>query len=397
MATNPILFYTFNEDDTSTIRDYSESGNDGTGSNLTIQNSTRVGKEVVFNGANDKISLSTFTELDGLSSASIHMGIIGDVTTSGTKQVLYRSGQLDVTYDGSTITFNLTVASGTATVSTTLIGNYVDYEIVYDADVLTLYDAGKFADSDDTQNGAIATGSGSLFIGKGAVDSAFFSLNEIKIFRAALSVANMEAFAAEQNGVLSNSSDDGEYQVGDLLVSEYYTNPYYFIVTYVGTNREFRVQPLSDNSRTGLETTRAGHLWDTSRQWAFIIDDTPQICFYDGISKSSEVFAASKKVYCLNKDGILKNSSTKTANYTTVSTDQRIYVDSSGGAFTITLEASPTTDKEIEIIDSTGNCQSFNVTIAGNGNNIVGAANWTMSTDYEGLRLIFNGTNWNLN
>ena len=99
----------------------------------------------------------------------------------------------------------------------------------------------------------------------------------------------------------------------------------------------------------------------------------------------------------MNREGIAKNSTTKTANYTVLSSDQRIYIDSSGGAFTITLEASPSDNREIEIIDSTGNCASFNVTVDGNGNNIIGGGSYVVSTDFEGLRLIFNGTNWNLN
>lgn len=93
---------------------------------------------------------------------------------------------------------------------------------------------------------------------------------------------------------------------------------------------------------------------------------------------------------------LIKSSVTKTGTYTALASDQRIYVDSSGGAFTVTLEASPTLNRELEIIDSVGSCGANNVTVDGNGNNIIGSATHLMNTNYEGLRLVFNGTNWNL-
>lgn len=93
---------------------------------------------------------------------------------------------------------------------------------------------------------------------------------------------------------------------------------------------------------------------------------------------------------------LIKTSVTKTGTYTVLNSDQRIYVDSNGGAFTVTLEASPTLNRELEIIDSVGSCGTNNVTVDGNGNNIIGSATHLMNTNYEGLRLVFNGTNWNL-
>ena len=93
---------------------------------------------------------------------------------------------------------------------------------------------------------------------------------------------------------------------------------------------------------------------------------------------------------------LTKAGTTKTANYTVLDTDQCIYVDSSGGAFTITLEASPSTNKEIEIIDSVGSCGTNNVTVDGNGNNVVGSTTALMNGNYIAFVLKYNGTQWNL-
>ena len=64
--------------------------------------------------------------------------------------------------------------------------------------------------------------------------------------------------------------------------------------------------------------------------------------------------------------------------------------------FTITLEDNPPLNREIEIIDSLGLCGSVNVTVSGGLVNIIGLATYSITQNYESIRLIFNGTQWNL-
>jgi hypothetical protein len=232
----------------------------------------------------------------------------------------------------------------------------------------------------------------------GTTNYSKFQLNEFRLYSSSLAGMQLSALIDEQNGVLMTANKAHEFNVGDIIGSDILeTTEYFAVVTAIDSNVAYRIQPISDNLRGGMSWTRCGHLWDTDRQWMFIIDDTPQICFWDGQSLSSEVGTDAKKLYCLNTNGLVKNSSTKTANYTMVDTDQRIYVDSSGGTFTITLDATPVTDKEIEIIDSVGSCGTNAVTLDGNGNNIIGETTALMNLDEIGYRLIFNGTQWNFN
>jgi hypothetical protein len=402
MATLPKIVCNFNENDASTIRDYSENGNDGTGTGLTIADSASTGKEAVFNSSTDQIDFGNITDLNGAATMSASLNITIDSTT-GNLLVVDKSLVFRVRYNYTTNQLGvlLWVASGTATVSAPLVvGTRYDVHITYSSGSLKVYVDGVEIDEDTTKTGVIDSNSNNLYIGDtGSSNSAFFKLNEFKLFDKEATQANIDAWIAEPNGIYSDSSKNGNFAVGDVIgtnlegIGEVLTG----VVSWVGSVSEYRILPISSNILAGQVFRRLAHLWDTTRQWALKIDDTPQICFYDGMSKSSEIFAADKKTYCLTKEGITKTSSTKTANYTIVGSDQRIYVDSSGGAFTITLEASPTTDREVEIIDSTGNCNSFNVTVAGNGNNIIGSSNYTMSNDFDGLKLIFNGTNWNLN
>ena len=64
MANLPKIVYNFNENDASTIRDYSENGNDGVGTNITVAASSRVGNDAVFNSTTDQINLGNITDLN---------------------------------------------------------------------------------------------------------------------------------------------------------------------------------------------------------------------------------------------------------------------------------------------------------------------------------------------
>jgi len=399
MAVLPKIVYNFNENDTTTIRDYSENGYDGTGSNITIQDSTRVGKEAVFNSVNDNVNAGNITVLNGVTDMSLHLGISIDSTTANGYIVL-KDSQLSVYYNNATdeIEVSLFVASGTAFVSAAVSDDtYYDIDVVYVSNFLFIYVDGVLIDSDNSENGVIATNTNDLVIGDSS-SSAFFLLNEFKLYSDPITTTIISAVINNSNGVVSNTGVFTEFEVGDVLYTDIDGTPKYSIVTYKdnAVDSSFRFLPLTDGILSSSKFSRGGHLWDTDRQYCFKIDKTPQICFYDGVSKSSEVFAESKKTYCINKGGAIKSSISKTANYTALNSDQRIYIDSSGGTFTITLPSTPSTDKELQIIDSVGSCNSFNVTIDGNGNNINGSATGIISGDYESWNLVYNGTEWNL-
>jgi len=398
----PKTIYNFNENSSTTIRDYSQNNEQGTGTNLTIQASTRNGYECAFNGTSSRLENTTYTYLSSVSGLTITMGIkLGAAT--GTDYIFNIAGIVDCIWDGTTLTGRLTTTSGTYSTTNDITaistGTYYDITLRFNSSTNRWR---MFVD--ETSQTSVATVgstpvlSPDLDIGwDGSGNYGLFDLNEFKIIAETSSNEQLQAFINEQNGVKITTSKLHGYSVGDIIGSNINTDySAYAIVTFVESTTIFRIQPLTDEIGSSSVFQRCGHLWDTTRQWIFIMDDTPQICFYNGVSKSSEVLSASKKVYCLNTDGIIKNSSTKTANYTVLDTDQRIYVDSSGGAFTITLESSPATDRELEIIDSVGSCGTNAVTVAGNGNNINGATPQNMNANYDSWHIVFNGTQWNL-
>jgi len=85
------------------------------------------------------------------------------------------------------------------------------------------------------------------------------------------------------------------------------------------------------------------------------------------------------------------NATAKTANYTVVSTDDNVVCDTSGGAFTVTLPASPEAGRvHAVILETAGNI----LTVSGNGKNIIGNATMTMSSAYDSASLIYSGAQW---
>ena len=83
----------------------------------------------------------------------------------------------------------------------------------------------------------------------------------------------------------------------------------------------------------------------------------------------------------------------KTANYTAVAGD-KIVADTTGGTFTITLPATPTTGASVVIADG-GDWQTTNLTVGRNGSTIEGAAeNLTLDIKNIQVELVYDGTTW---
>ena len=84
---------------------------------------------------------------------------------------------------------------------------------------------------------------------------------------------------------------------------------------------------------------------------------------------------------------------------TTVAVGAKVLVDTSGGVVTITLPASPVLGDEVHIIDAAGSFATNNLTVARNGNRIMGLTeDMTVSTNNSSFTLVYyNATNgWRL-
>jgi len=96
--------------------------------------------------------------------------------------------------------------------------------------------------------------------------------------------------------------------------------------------------------------------------------------------------------------GLASNWKEISSAFTAVDQD-RIFANTDGGSFTITLPASPSIGDTVKITDGTGNFATANLTIARNGSNIMGSAlDLVLSADNDSKELVFfNITNgWGL-
>lgn len=74
---------------------------------------------------------------------------------------------------------------------------------------------------------------------------------------------------------------------------------------------------------------------------------------------------------------------------------ERIFVENSV-AFEVIGATAPAINTVYEIIDRDGNCGTNNITFNGNGKTIRGQATWLMDVDWYVLKVVYNGTEYNI-
>ena len=85
-----------------------------------------------------------------------------------------------------------------------------------------------------------------------------------------------------------------------------------------------------------------------------------------------------------------ESSWTSTTAAVTLFAGQKVLVDTSASAITLTLPASPSLGNEVRIIDATGNSATNNITVARNGSNIMGLAeDFIINIDEAAFGLVY--------
>ncbi len=92
--------------------------------------------------------------------------------------------------------------------------------------------------------------------------------------------------------------------------------------------------------------------------------------------------------------GVIQNWSVKTTTYTAVNKDS-IVANTSGGAFTITLPATPSTGWSVSFADPAGTWDTNNLTVARNGSTIEGSAtDLVLDVSHVSVDLVYDGSTW---
>ena len=94
--------------------------------------------------------------------------------------------------------------------------------------------------------------------------------------------------------------------------------------------------------------------------------------------------------------GGITYTTVKTSNYTAAANDG-VQTDTSGGAFTVTLPATPATGAQVIIVDSAGSWATNNLTVGRNGSTIDGSASdLTCDISSVSVQFVYSGTTWDV-
>jgi hypothetical protein len=126
------------------------------------------------------------------------------------------------------------------------------------------------------------------------------------------------------------------------------------------------------------------------------LDNVDSITTTGNITVGAGAFIVADGTYLTNVPGASAEGAftIETASFSAVA-GMRYGVDTSGGAITATLPATPSTGQAIFFADAGGAYATNNLTVAPNGQTIMGTAgDLTVSTTNQNFGLFYNGTTW---
>ncbi|MGH6982433.1 MAG: hypothetical protein ACREFC_14625 [Stellaceae bacterium] len=118
------------------------------------------------------------------------------------------------------------------------------------------------------------------------------------------------------------------------------------------------------------------------------ITDTGRLWFFDGATAGGIELA-------LLSDVPSTTATAKSTSFAVTPANKVYHCDSSGGAITATLPATPSLWDQYSFVDTAGQAATHNIAIALNGKNYQGGATDPVIADAYGmLKVQFNGTQW---
>ena len=234
-----------------------------------------------------------------------------------------------------------------------------------------------------------------------AAVSATVAADDIGIGNAAVSIATsagnitIDAQAGDTDIIFKGTDNTSDITALTLDMSEAGAATFNDKITAVGTSVFTNLDISGDVDVDGTLETDALSINGTavtSNAAELNILDGKSFVDEDDMSSNSATAIASQqsiKAYVDSTTSDINYNLTKTANYTAVAGD-RILCDTSGGAFTITLPASPNAGDKVHVLDAAASFDNNNLTIARNSKKIQGAtADLTITTENTGIGLVF--------
>ncbi len=208
--------------------------------------------------------------------------------------------------------------------------------------------------------------------------------NELALLTATSSAVNEFTIANGATGNAPRLSATGETNVDlDLLAKG--TGH----VTIRGDTNPGSIQLNCEQNSHGIKLTSPAHSANQSYELKFPTGNVTADRFLKVASVSGSGTTGIGQLSFSEVSGGTDWQAVKTANYTAVA-GQGVFANTAGGAFTVTLPASPTIGDEVSIVDYGGTFDTANLTVGRNSQKIQGAAaDLVVATERAGFTLAF--------
>lgn len=394
-----IAAYNFNEADTATVHDYSDNLNhldtvDGT---AVIQDG-EIAKEGLFGTTWNGVS-AVSTALEGLTTLEIAINAYV-ASSAGTQYIVDNAGLIEIyaAQGGTAINVAFTTSAGTANLSGTLTPDgYEDIHFQWNGTNARLK-VNDVTVSNKLLGGTTNAVGARLCLGAnydagGNTDVLDGRIQTVYAWDKALTGAQRSNIIDGIEGILFNTvGDDHKFEPGDLIVqAPDRDDEAWVVVTQDVSSTQFRGLPISGKkSNWGMVHVRAGHRWDTNRQWSMVIrpnTNEPEIVVLEEVNTPAKYTAAANKVLRITKNGVIRNTNTAAADTTIKDHQTRWVVDSSSSAITMDLPANPINGQEHIITRSGAN----NVVLDAGLKTINGSSTGTLASDDETWWIYYDG------
>ena len=265
-----------------------------------------------------------------------------------------------------------------------------------------LGDDANFATTVSTNLGQKLGATASITLTGDVTGSGSFSSNSVSIALTDTNLANTNSYIASESSSLwsgiTGTNTAVRLLISDRLQVANAASTYQTISIERAALANTNAYIAAESARIDLVNT---NLTNTNTAIRTLVSDRIQVANVTSTYVSNTAFQS----FVANTNAYIASSggggggltyTTKTANYT-ASSGEGILADTSGGAFTVTLPASPSEGDQVVIADGANYFATNNLTVARNGETIVNSAeDLTLDVSTSSTTFVYDGSTWQI-
>jgi len=280
--------YTFNENNTTSVKDYSTRSRISRDTNALTIGDGDIGLAGIFNGTSSFVEYSNIVDLGGTDSLAIFTKLT--IESAQEHRILSKSGQFLLSINASSkAVFTIVLASGTKTLTGSTIlslSTYTTIAGVYDGITMYIYVDGV-EDATQAETGNLAASSSAEYIGTDTTNYLDGKIEYIELRSDDLTAENIVALHDRPGGILLDLADSSKYSLGDLLEITNGIDKSGGVLTYDAGSSQILYLPISGGMPQALNILRhRGNVFDSTRKYVNqqqIISDSPEFLIQDGV------------------------------------------------------------------------------------------------------------------